>query len=103
MVPLKDCFAALRWLADDEGVDGGRIAIGWASGGGGLAAALALLARRQGEVDVLPALGKERNVRLRNNSSNHIGWESTTRPRRTSLRPCSLMCSTRSLPISNGP
>lgn len=46
--PLDDCFAALTWLvdaADELGIDAGRIAIGGASAGGGLAAGLALRAR----------------------------------------------------------
>ena len=47
---LEDCYAALTWLAGLPGVDAERIAIGGASAGGGLAAALALLARDRGEV-----------------------------------------------------
>lgn len=43
--PLEDCYAALTWLADLPAVDRDRVAIGGASAGGGLAAALALLAR----------------------------------------------------------
>lgn len=53
--PVEDCYAALRWLhaqADELGVDRGRIAIGGASAGGGLAAGLGLLARDRGEVPV---------------------------------------------------
>jgi len=48
--PLEDCYSALVWLARQPWVDSSRIAIGGASGGGGLAAALALLARDRGEV-----------------------------------------------------
>ncbi len=43
--PLEDCYAALTWLAGLPSVDPRRVAIGGASAGGGLAAALALLAR----------------------------------------------------------
>ena len=42
---LDDCHAALTWLAGLPAVDPDRVAIGGASAGGGLAAALALMAR----------------------------------------------------------
>lgn len=47
---LEDCYAALTWLAQLPTVDPSRLAIGGASAGGGMAAALALLARDRGEV-----------------------------------------------------
>ncbi|MEZ5569371.1 MAG: alpha/beta hydrolase [Halioglobus sp.] len=49
--PLHDCYAALRWMhahADDLQVDASRIAVYGMSAGGGLAAALCLLARDRG-------------------------------------------------------
>lgn len=92
-VPLEDCYAALDWLARQPGVDGERIAVGGGSAGGGLAAALALLARDRGEhrlafqLLVYPMLDDrtanrsdvdERGFRLWNNKSNRFGWEAYT-------------------------
>ena len=51
--PVEDCYAGLKWLfahAPELGVEPSRIAIGGASGGGGLAAGLALMARDRGEM-----------------------------------------------------
>lgn len=48
---LEDSYDALLWTARQPWVDPARIAIGGASAGGGLAAALALLARERAEVD----------------------------------------------------
>ncbi|GII35674.1 alpha/beta hydrolase [Planotetraspora phitsanulokensis] len=48
---LEDCYAVLKWLSTegpDLGVDPGRIGVLGESSGGGLAAALALLARDRG-------------------------------------------------------
>ncbi|PXA86881.1 arylesterase [Nostoc sp. 3335mG] len=50
--PIEDCYAGLDWLfrhADELGIDPARIGIGGESAGGGLAAALGLLARDRGE------------------------------------------------------
>lgn len=91
--PLEDCHDALVWLAGRDDVDATRVAIGGASAGGGLAAALALLARDRGEVTpafqllVYPMLDDrsgirtdldERSFRLWNRKANCFGWEAYT-------------------------
>ena len=92
-VPLDDCYQALVWLARQPDVDPSRIAVGGASAGGGLAAALALLAHERSEVDLAfqllayPMLDDrtalrsdidERMFRLWNTRANRFGWESYT-------------------------
>ncbi|MCB0924138.1 MAG: alpha/beta hydrolase [Mycobacterium sp.] len=89
-IPLEDCYRTLTWLAGLPGVDADRVAIGGASAGGGLAAALAFLARDRAEVTpalqvlsypmlddrtVDPALD-EPGFRLWNAASNRLGWHS---------------------------
>ncbi|OBF28355.1 alpha/beta hydrolase [Mycobacterium sp. ACS1612] len=85
---LEDCYSALRWLVRLPSVDPDLVAIGGASAGGGLAAALALLTRDRGEIPlaaqllVYPMLddrtvGRHHDhpgLRLWNQSSNKYGW-----------------------------
>ncbi|WP_283116994.1 alpha/beta hydrolase fold domain-containing protein [Corynebacterium stationis] len=52
---LDDCYATLEWAveqAEEWGVNKDRIMVGGASGGGGLAAGVALMARDRGEIDL---------------------------------------------------
>jgi acetyl esterase/lipase len=52
---LEDCYRGLVWVhqhAEEIGIDPAHIGVGGTSAGGGLAAALALLARDRGEVPV---------------------------------------------------
>jgi acetyl esterase/lipase len=89
---LDDCYSALTWLAGLPAVDPARVAIGGASAGGGLAAALALRARDDGsavrpvlQLLVYPMLD-DRTVtrsdldgnryRLWGQESNRFGWTS---------------------------
>ena len=53
--PLEDCYAGLRWTfehAEELGIDPRRVGITGVSAGGGLCAALALLVRDRGELQV---------------------------------------------------
>ncbi|MHA7651198.1 alpha/beta hydrolase [Mycobacterium sp. ML4] len=87
--PLEDCYAALTWLTALPAVDSARVAIGGASAGGGLAAALALLARDRGDVrpafqlltypmldDRSAAAPPDPNHRLWDPRANEFGWRS---------------------------
>jgi acetyl esterase/lipase len=88
--PVQDCYSALTWLARLPAVDPAQVAIGGGSAGGGLAAALALLARDRGDVPVAAQLlvypmlddrSADRTdldddgYRLWNRSSNRFGWD----------------------------
>jgi acetyl esterase/lipase len=90
-VPLEDCYAALTWLAGLPAVDPRSVVIAGASAGGGLTAALALLARDRGEIDVAaqvlvyPMLDDRSSTaegidgsghRLWTQASNRYGWSS---------------------------
>jgi acetyl esterase/lipase len=92
--PLEDAYSALAWVhshAQQLGLDADRIAIGGNSGGGGLAAALAQLARDRHEIQpvfqllVYPMLDDRTCLRtdmaddwtmLWSQESNRFGWES---------------------------
>lgn len=86
---LIDCYETLTWLAAHPEVDAKRVAVAGASAGGGLAAALALMARDRGEVDIAAQIllypmlddrtamrrDADRGLRrLWNNASNALGW-----------------------------
>jgi acetyl esterase/lipase len=90
--PLEDCYAVLAWTyrnAADLGIDPGRIGIIGGSAGGGLAAALALLARDRAEIPVAfqvlsyPMLDDRQTTRsaragapLWGPGANRFGWRS---------------------------
>lgn len=91
---LHDSYAALAWMAsggENLGIAPNRIAIGGASAGAGLAAALAQYAHDKGEIQpalqllVYPMLDDRTALRTEpdfgpflvwNNKSNRFGWES---------------------------
>ena len=90
--PLEDCYTGLLWFFDQAealGLDTGRIAVGGASAGGGLAAGLALLARDRSQVSpcfqllTFPMLDDRNDTpssyliddsRLWNRDANLAGW-----------------------------
>ena len=94
--PMEDCYAALKWLAQNAaelGVDPNRIAIGGASAGGGMTAGLALLVRDRGEIKIcfqLPIypMIDDRNVtpssreitepKVWNRQANLLAWKAYT-------------------------
>jgi acetyl esterase/lipase len=84
---LHDCYQALAWLTRQPGIDPSRIAIGGASAGGGLTAALALLCRDRNEIRpkfqllVYPMLDDRSSddpdnplYRLWTPTTNRLGW-----------------------------
>lgn len=89
--PMHDAYAGLRWVhhhAAELGVDPGRIGIGGASAGAGLAAGLGLLARDRGEVplafqaliypmldDRMRTASAQWEVPVWNPGSNRYGWK----------------------------
>ena len=98
--PVEDCYAGLIWMAEhaaELGVDPTRITVRGGSAGGGLAAAMALLARdRQGpaiagQMLICPMID-DRNetvsarqydgIGLWDRSYNHAGWDALLGDRR---------------------
>lgn len=86
-VPLEDCYRAYVRLLSRPGVDATRVAVGGASAGAGLAAALAFLARDRDTavpafqllaypmLDDRTALGPE-HLRMWDETANRFGWSS---------------------------
>ena len=73
--PLYDCYAGLAWLSENSeklGVDKNRIAIGGESAGGGLAAALAILAR---DLDDYPICHQHLTYPMLDNLTGSTGHE----------------------------
>ncbi|MCP5028634.1 MAG: alpha/beta hydrolase [Actinomycetia bacterium] len=89
---IEDCYAGLKWVKEhgtDIGVDTNQVGIGGPSGGGGLAAALALVVRDRAEVeidyqlliypmidDTRTSLSANFDVPVWSPESNEFGWSS---------------------------
>lgn len=94
----EDCYAGLCWFAqhaDDLGVDADRIVVGGASAGGGLTAAVALMARDRGGPAIAGQLLEAPMIDDRNDTvsahqydglgawdrnNNHVGWQAALGP-----------------------
>jgi acetyl esterase/lipase len=91
--PLDDCYDGLAWVhehADELGIDRDRIGIAGLSAGGGLAAALALLARDRGEISIafqllecpmlddrqITSSSRRDGLPVWSRESNEFGWRS---------------------------
>ncbi|CAN5181049.1 alpha/beta hydrolase [soil metagenome] len=92
--PVEDCYAALAWLvsrAEELGIESGHVVIYGQSAGGGLAAAVSLVARDRGfpaiafqvlECPMLddrmatPSSTEIHDEGCWDNQSNQLGWES---------------------------
>lgn len=81
-VPLEDCYTGLAWVFDNAdmlGIDAERIGIHGVSGGGGLAAALALLVRDRGDYQLAyqcldcPMLD-DRQITPSSQADELVGW-----------------------------
>ncbi|MDE0605445.1 MAG: alpha/beta hydrolase [bacterium] len=91
--PLEDCYAGLKWTYDNAaeiGIDRNKIGITGVSAGGGLCAALALLARDRDEVPLqfqlldcpmiddrqITPSSQDEDLVIWNKASNAFGWQS---------------------------
>ncbi len=90
--PVEDCYAGLAWTAahaDEFGIDPDRIVVAGASAGGGLAAAVALLARDRGgpalaaqmlmcpmldDRNDTPSAWQMAGLGVWDRASNEVGW-----------------------------
>jgi acetyl esterase/lipase len=90
--PVEDCYAGLAWAvahAGELGIDPGRVIVGGGSAGGGLSAAVALLARDRGGPALLgqllicpmlddrndtPSARQMADRGIWDRAANHVGW-----------------------------
>lgn len=89
---LNDCYLALKWLKDNGkryGMRSDQIFVGGDSAGGGLCAAVSLLARDRGDVNIafqmplypmiddrmITPSSQNNNAPIWNSKSNELGWK----------------------------
>ncbi|MCY8235396.1 alpha/beta hydrolase [Priestia endophytica] len=81
--PLEDCYAALKWIADNAeslNIDSNRIGVAGASAGGGLTAALTLLARDRNypsicfQMPLYPMIDDRNNTPSSNEIKEGLVW-----------------------------
>ncbi len=82
-IPVEDCFRALQALAALPEVDASRLAVAGQSAGGGLSAAVALLARQRGvplrfQALLYPMLDDRSSDRVHANSDGFRGWNASS-------------------------
>ena len=86
-LPLHDCFAATRWTvehAEGLGIEPNAVAVGGASAGGNLAAAVALMARERGgpvlahQLLVYPVVGNDDSSQSFQDNGEGYGLDRTT-------------------------
>lgn len=84
--PIEDCYTGLAWVfknAGSLGIDPARVGIHGISGGGGLAAALALMVRDRGEYQLAyqfldcPMLD-DRQITSSSRAKNLVGWSTAS-------------------------
>ncbi|WP_077622563.1 alpha/beta hydrolase [Sediminibacillus massiliensis] len=85
--PIEDCYAALKWIADNAqllNIDPDRIGIAGASAGGGLTAALSLLARDRQypsvcfQMPLYPMIDDQNNTPSANEIKEGMVWNQKT-------------------------
>ncbi|HDV8361502.1 TPA: alpha/beta hydrolase [Bacillus cereus] len=85
--PIEDCYAALKWMADNAealNIDSNRIGVAGASAGGGLTAALTILARDRQypsicfQMPLYPMIDDRNNTPSANEIKEGFTWNQKT-------------------------
>ena len=116
---VEDCYAALLWLkehVEELGINPSQIMVGGESAGGGLTAALCMLARDRGKVAIAfqmplyPMIdnldtesSRENHGRVWNTRRNHFGWRMYLRKQAKSDKVSPYAAAARQTDYSNLP